>query len=248
MVAQTNPQLANTYKIANEGDTISAGPATATLQAGVVGQNWTPGVTVTSADYPLVVSWANGANIVTFGPDPLYGVVKEIDAVETCVEQAFTVGQATVTVPALPATGACAPPAPPVATTPPVTTTTPSATSVDTNDAALIIAGESQQSMTQDELKALRQAVYKARTTQDAADAAKAAVMALEQSIVTAHNLDPMQPFQIVLDSSWTVSYTPPKTASTSTLVLPAEDAPVGGTLKTASARQAYKSAGPSPK
>jgi hypothetical protein len=69
-------QAANTYKIADQGDTITTGPSTTTLQVGVVGKNWTPTVTVTT--YPVTISWANGGNAGAFGPDPDYGVVKEV--------------------------------------------------------------------------------------------------------------------------------------------------------------------------
>jgi DNA-binding CsgD family transcriptional regulator len=71
----TTPQAANTYKIADEGDAITSGPSTATLQVGVAGKNWTPTVTVTS--YPITVSWANGGGGGAFGPDPDYGVLKK---------------------------------------------------------------------------------------------------------------------------------------------------------------------------
>ena len=141
LFAQTSPvaataRMANAFKLCNEGDTITSGPANFVAQVGVVGSNWTPTVTVTSL--PLTLSWATNVPPTGWAVDPDPGVVKEVDVQETAAPQTFVVTPAagTATTVVVPAISAVTPPVvtPPAVKTCP--TTTPSPTGTVTVDAA----------------------------------------------------------------------------------------------------------------
>ena len=179
-IPSASPTLsAHWVQIGVEGETITAGPASFTLQAGV-GSLWSAPATISSTSLPLFISWANNPTVAGLGGDPAVGIAKVFGVIQTSVAQVFSVqavdGGAvrSVIVPPLPVSQFTA------------------------NDSAMIITSTGTQPLTPNEVAALKFAASDPVLVQLAAD-----------GIASAHGIAAGTAYSITWDFSAQITRVP---------------------------------------
>lgn len=160
---------------------------------------WTAPMTLAS-DSTFVASTAYFAS-----NDPLFGVVKQVQVLETASSQTFTyaAGGSTVTVvvPAL-ASSAVASKA--------CSAGSSSCTNATTSDAASIITTTGSVSLNPTETATLKAAIMALQTAQAQVVTAQAALQAVQQAIAANHGASANGPYQINTDFNTTIEQVPP--------------------------------------
>ena len=166
-------------QIGLEGEKIITGPAVFSLQAGT-GSLWSPIALIQSTSLPLFISWDNRPQVVGLGPDPAPGLVKNFGVIQTSVAQVFSIQAAnagatrSVTVPPLPVS------------------------QFTINDSAMIVSSHGTQSLTPNEVAALKFAASDPALVQLAAD-----------GIASAHGIAAGAAYSITWDFSAQITRVP---------------------------------------